>query len=122
MDSGPAATADYRPRIVDGAVIGGRCEVCGYTMAPATPRCPACGGEVLPGIRFAAVGRVWAATVIHVPVGDSQPPYGLAYVDLADGPRLLCHTSRPVQLEAGAEVTLTEANDDLVTHHAGWPR
>lgn len=113
------ALADYRPRIVDGAVVGGRCKVCGYAIAPATPRCPACGGEVQADVRFPAVGRVWSATVVHVPVGDSVPPYGLAYVDLDDGPRLLCHTSRPEQLRAGAEVTLTEANGDLVADDAG---
>jgi uncharacterized OB-fold protein len=105
--------ADYRPRIVDGELAGGRCRICGYATAPMTPRCPNCGGVVGPA-SFPAGGRVWSATVIHIPVGERQPPFGLAYVDIDDGPRILAHSTGEKPLEVGARVTISEVGDDLV--------
>jgi uncharacterized OB-fold protein len=40
---------------------------------------------------FGPGGTVFSATVLRVPVPGRTPPYGLAYVDVDDGPRLLAH-------------------------------
>lgn len=109
--------ADYRPRIVEGELAGGRCRSCGYATAPMTPRCPNCGGVVGPE-RYPLSGRVWSATVIHIPVGDRQPPFGLAYVDVDDGPRVLAHSPATEPLAVGAQVTIREIGDDLVAEYA----
>lgn len=106
-----APSARYRAEIEDGAVLGGRCERCGYSTAPATPRCPGCGGATTTA-RFSARGTVWASTVVHIPVGDRQAPFGLAYVDIDGGPRVLALTGDPAS-PIGASVRLVQIGDDL---------
>lgn len=113
---------DPRPRTTphdNGArVTGVRCTACAYPAAFARVRCPRCGSEVTPAM-FGPGGVVWASTVVRVPVPGRTPPYGLAYVDLDDGPRVLAHvladddvhTPAPV----GARVRLVDRtrDDDL---------
>jgi uncharacterized OB-fold protein len=91
-----AELPDPRPevRLVDGEwkVEGWVCEACGYRGTSEKPRCPACRGTLAPKA-FGPHGRVWAGTVLRVPIADREPPIALAYVDFADGPRLLCHVA-----------------------------
>lgn len=86
--------ADPRPAVTDDpdgpAAVGVRCLACGHPSSMRVPRCPRCGGETQEA-RFAGEGTIWATTTIHVPSGDREAPYTLAYVDLDDGPRLLAH-------------------------------
>ena len=42
---------------------------------------------------FGPSGTVWSSTVVRVPVPGRTPPYGLAYVDLDNGPRVLAHVA-----------------------------
>lgn len=44
---------------------------------------------------FGPSGTVWSSTVVRVPVPGRTPPYGLAYVDLDNGPRVLAHVADP---------------------------
>jgi uncharacterized OB-fold protein len=55
---------------------------------------------------------------VRVPVPGRTPPYGLAYVDLDDGPRLLAHVHQPdddgadtARLAPGTRVSLIGATD-----------
>ncbi|HEX8754087.1 MAG TPA: OB-fold domain-containing protein, partial [Solirubrobacterales bacterium] len=52
------------------------------------------------------LGTVWAATVVRIPVPGREPPYGLAYVDLEDGPRVLAHAPGEEPLAVGSAVRL----------------
>jgi uncharacterized OB-fold protein len=105
----PRLLADPRPVIVASggghALAGGRCRACGHALTRRLPRCPWCRGEVA-AERFGPEGAVWAVTVLHVPAGDRDAPYTLAYVDLDDGPRLLVHLTE--RAEIGARVRLAE--------------
>lgn len=113
MASSAPLLADYRPRVIESELVGGRCASCGYCTAPMAPRCPNCGGVSAPS-SFPLTGRVWSATLIHIPVGERLPPFGLAYVDVDDGPRVLAHCADEKPLEVGARVTIREVGDDLV--------
>jgi hypothetical protein len=65
--------------------------------------------------RFAATGTVWSSTVVAIPVGERRPPFGLAYLDLDDGPRVLVHLAEPQVLRAGTRVRITGTDrGDLV--------
>lgn len=90
----PRAADDPRPALaeVDGAwlVRGFRCVDCGYRLASPRPRCPVCRAAVA-AQDYGPTGAVWAATVLRAGVPDRVTPFGLAYVDLDDGPRILCH-------------------------------
>jgi uncharacterized OB-fold protein len=47
---------------------------------------------------------------VRVPVPGRTPPYGLAYVDLDDGPRILAHA--PGTPDVGARVRLAPKTPD----------
>lgn len=71
-------------------VHGFSCAQCGYRLAAERPVCPICRSAIEPR-EFGPGGVVWSATVVRVGVPDRATPLGLAYVDLDDGPRVLCH-------------------------------
>ncbi len=98
----------------DGRILGQRCISCGHTTTQPCHRCPKCGGEVA-GANFAPSGAVWSSTVVRIPIPGREPPFGLAYVDLDDGPRILAHvqgngdTAIPVR----SRVSVTSKDGDL---------
>jgi uncharacterized OB-fold protein len=59
---------------------------------------------------------VWAATVVRIPIGQWRAPFGLAYVDLDEGPRVLAHLVTPEAVAPGTRVRIvgTERGDILV--------
>jgi hypothetical protein len=62
---------------------------------------------------FGPRGTVFSATVIRISVSDRVPPYGLAYVDLDGGPRILAHvTSTDSALDSGELVVVAGATPD----------
>ena len=97
--------------------MGTRCDLCGYATAPPTPRCPACGG-ITSGESFEPQGIVWASTVVHIPVGRREPPFGLAYVDVNEGPRILAHLADAALLPVGTSVTLVKVDGEVVARTA----
>lgn len=97
----------------EGARVPGlRCTGCGHPTAFWAPCCPVCRGEVKPAA-FGPRGTVWSSTVVRVPVAGLEPPYGLAYVDLDDGPRVLVRTIAPSP-PPGAQVLITSVEGDSV--------
>ncbi|KAA9160099.1 hypothetical protein FPZ12_018580 [Amycolatopsis acidicola] len=114
-DAGGLAVADPRPVFDGGAVLGARCTTCRYPVPQRQlPWCPVCYGELVPE-RFAATGSVWSSTVVAIPVGTRRPPFGLAYVDLDDGPRVLAHLADAYVLAPGSRVRIVDSDEgDLV--------
>ena len=112
---GGLPVADSRPVLDDDAVLGSRCTACRYPAAQqGLPWCPVCYAPVEPD-RFAPTGTVWSSTVVAIPVGDRRPPFGLAYVDLDDGPRVLAHLAAPAVLPPGTRLRITGTDrGDLV--------
>jgi uncharacterized protein len=88
------SAVDPRPRLAvsngDWVLVGARCPQCGYCLASMGPWCPICHSS-LSSQEYGPAGIVWASTVLRVAVGDYRPPRLVAYVDLDDGPRILCH-------------------------------
>jgi uncharacterized OB-fold protein len=100
---------DPRPAVeIDGALVtlvGSRCEDCDYVSVGEVPACPVCGAATA-RVACGPRGSVWASTVVRIPVPGREPPYGLAYVDLEHGPRVLAHSAGELPLPVGAAVTL----------------
>jgi uncharacterized protein len=97
-------------------VAGQRCVDCGYPVAVAGPWCPRCRGE-LRAAAFGPRGTAWASTVVRVPLPGREPPWGLVYVDLDCGPRVLGHleaAERPVAVGARMELVGLSDGGDLV--------
>jgi len=112
---GGLPVADPRPVFDGAAVLGTRCAACGYPSAQqGPPWCPVCYGE-LAAERFAVTGAVWSSTVVAIPVGTRKPPFGLAYLDLDDGPRVLVRLAEAEVLAPGTRLAITGTDDgDLV--------
>ncbi|HEV7862975.1 MAG TPA: OB-fold domain-containing protein [Acidimicrobiia bacterium] len=108
---GGLPVADPRPRLVDGLVAGWRCGACGHAVAQESPWCPNCAAPALAPASFGPGGTVWAGTVVHLPVGDWKPPFGLASVDLDDGPRILAHVTVPRVLAVASRVRLVDRSE-----------
>jgi uncharacterized protein len=116
VDMSSPTGGDPRPEIDrtatgEWAVAGRRCRACGEPVAYAWPRCPACAGAVEPA-HFGPHGTVWSSTVVRIAVPGHTPPYGLAYVDLDDGPRVLAHTAGDAPAPIDGRVRLTGVSDD----------
>jgi uncharacterized OB-fold protein len=104
---GGLPVADPRPVFDDGAVLGTRCSACRYPTAQrGLPWCPVCHGELIPE-RFSAAGTTWSSTIVAIPVGERRPPFGLAYLDLDDGPRVLVHLAEPAVLALNTRLRVT---------------
>ncbi len=112
LDPPELGPADPRPRLmlVNGSVLatGGRCTACGYALAVVPPRCPVCGGATMEIATFGPGATVFTATILRIPVPGREPPYGLAYVDLDGGPRILVHV---IDSETGETGGLRSAGD-----------
>ncbi|SNS35630.1 Zn-ribbon domain-containing OB-fold protein [Rhodococcoides kyotonense] len=104
---GGLAVADSRPVFRDGRVHGLRCTVCRNPSAQRDlPWCPVCRGSLAPDT-FSPSGRLWASTLVAIPVGNRTPPFALGYIDLDDGPRVLAHLAEPTSLPIDTRVTVT---------------
>lgn len=102
---------DPRPRLaLDHScdqLRGWRCAECGVARAAKAPRCPVCAGGLV-ATDFGPEGTVWSSTVVHLDIAGIQAPYGLAYVDLDDGPRFLAHVDGAQELLlVGSRVTIS---------------
>jgi uncharacterized OB-fold protein len=90
---------------------GSRCSACGTATFPIREFCAACNSDVLPEhVPLATDGTIYSYTVIHQAPAGRKTPYALAYVDLADGVRVLAqvdgaqealHIGMPVSLRIG---------------------
>lgn len=101
---------DPRPQIRQGdstaTIDGATCTSCGLHTLSTAGRCPECRGE-LTGATFGPHGLVWSSTVVRVPIPGREPPYPMSYVDLTDGPRVLCHMAGPSEVvPVGSSVRL----------------
>lgn len=91
-------------------VSGVRCASCGYRAAFDRPRCPNCRAAIELAT-FGPGGVVWASTVVRIAVGDHEPPYALAYVNVDDGPRVLAHLPGDSPVAVGSRVKITGVDD-----------
>ena len=118
-NAGGLEVAESRPQMVDGRLRIARCTVCRHP-GPQTdvPWCPACFGAVDIDT-VDPTGTVWAVTTVRIPVGRWKAPFGLAYVDVIDGPRVLVHVPCDPAPTVGQRLTFAgSADGDLVVADA----
>jgi uncharacterized OB-fold protein len=84
-----------------------RCGGCAHVWYFRRGFCPACGRAGPASFAAAGTGTVHAATVVHRAPDDvfrALAPYGLALVELDEGPRMMAHA--PVDVAIGERVVL----------------
>jgi uncharacterized protein len=78
------ATADRR-------LLLARCDACGTVIWYPKSFCSACGSDAVAWIEASGDGFVYSFTIVHRTSGPYRDavPYVVAYVELAEGPRVL---------------------------------
>jgi hypothetical protein len=88
-----------------------RCDSCSAVIWYPRAFCPECGSQRTSWFESSGRGTVYAYTVVRKSVGvfTNAVPYILAYVELAEGPRLLTNLVEcdPRDVSIGQAVTVT---------------
>ncbi len=91
-----------------GELVLPRCDACATVIWYPRHHCPACGGARISWFQASGEGTIYSFTIVHKGIGEwaSFVPYVLAYVELAEGPRVLTNivTDSPSVLRIGDRV------------------
>lgn len=93
-------------RLTEGAVLGLRCEDCGYVTATPKAACARCGSHSLTVSELPDTGTVYTKTTVEVAPTEQGVGYQVALVELGDA-RLLGRVADDERVEIGDEVTLS---------------
>jgi uncharacterized OB-fold protein len=107
----------------DGARVGElrlqRCESCDQAYFPPRPFCPACSSTDVKVFVASGKGTLYSYAIHHRPVPGFTPPFALAVVQLAEGPRLMSNlvdveqTPQALTLDMALEVTFLHIDDEI---------
>jgi len=96
-----------------------RCDGCGKIYFPPRPFCPACGSRHVSVVRASGKAVLWSYVIHHRQVPGFTPPYAIAVVQLAEGPRMMTNvvecpqTPEALQLDMPLEVVFQKQNDTI---------
>jgi uncharacterized protein len=95
----------------DGRLVLPICDGCGHHIWYPRSWCPVCRCESVTWTELSGRGTVYAATVVRRGMGPwaAATPYVAAYVELAEGPRILTNviTDDPESVRIGMPVSAT---------------
>jgi uncharacterized OB-fold protein len=66
-----------------------RCDDCSKAYFPPRPFCPACGSRKVAVFVASGKATLYSYLIHHRPVPGFVPPYAIAVVELAEGPRMM---------------------------------
>jgi uncharacterized OB-fold protein len=96
-----------------------RCDDCAKTYFPPRPFCPQCGSRRVAVVTASGKARLYSYVIHHRPVPGFTPPYAIAVVELAEGPRLMTNiigcpqTPEALQLDMALEVAFEKLDDEI---------
>lgn len=116
MSELPVHAPSYNPEAepfwtaaADGRLVLPACDACGHRIWYPRSWCPVCGSEAVTWTELSGRGTVYACTVLRKGMGPwaAAAPYVAAYVELAEGPRILTNvvSDDPASLRVGDAVT-----------------
>ncbi len=76
-------------------LIGGKCSSCGALNFPRADVCTKCLSEAVGEIELSSEGKLYTFSIVHQAPNGWKVPYGLGYVDLPEGIRVLAHLDAP---------------------------
>lgn len=107
----------------DGAAAGElrlqRCDACANVYFPPRPFCPACASRSVSAFAASGKATLYSYVIHHLPVPGFKPPYAIAVVQLAEGPRMMTNivdcpqTPEALQLDMPLEVTFEKLDDKI---------
>jgi uncharacterized OB-fold protein len=96
-----------------------RCEACQHAYFPPRPFCPKCAGRVVRWFTASGRAQLYSYVIHHRPVPGFTPPYSIAVVELAEGPRMMTNivncpqTPEALQLDMPLEVLFTPLSPSI---------
>jgi uncharacterized protein len=96
-----------------------RCDSCGKNYFPPRPFCPVCASRKVSWFRASGKAVLWSYVIHHRAVAGFKPPYAIAVVQLAEGPRMMSNiveceqTPEALQLDMELEVVFEKQNDAI---------
>jgi len=96
-----------------------RCDACGKNYFPPRPFCPVCASRKVSVFKASGKAILWSYVIHHRPVPGFTPPYAIAVVQLAEGPRMMTNivdspqTPETLQLDMPLEVVFEKQNDTI---------
>jgi uncharacterized protein len=103
----------------DGELRLQRCDDCRHTYFPPRPFCPKCASRQVSVIKAAGAAKLHSYVIHHRPAPGFTPPYAIAVVELAEGPRMMTNivgcpqTPEALVLDMPLEVTFEKQNDQI---------
>jgi uncharacterized OB-fold protein len=89
------------------------CIQCRFRSPGPTATCPLCA-EATERRPVQTTGTVWSHTLVHLPHGANTNGYRLVYVDLDDGPRVLCQKAADEpSVKVDDRVRISPGDDDI---------
>jgi uncharacterized OB-fold protein len=103
--------APFWAAAAEGRLVLPVCDACGHHIWYPRSWCPVCGADAVTWTELSGHGTVYAVTVLRKAMGpwSAAAPYAAAYVELAEGPRLLVNleVDDPTTVGIGDPVTAT---------------
>jgi uncharacterized OB-fold protein len=96
-----------------------RCAECAKVYFPPRPFCPACASRKVSVFPASGKARLYSYVIHHRKVPGFTPPYAIAVVELAEGPRMMTNivdcpqTPEALLLDMPLEVVFAKQNDTI---------
>ena len=96
-----------------------RCDACGKVYFPPRPFCPGCASRRVSVFKASGRAVLWSYVIHHRPVPGFTPPYAIAVVQLAEGPRMMTNivdcpqTPEALQLDMALEPAFERIDDEI---------
>ncbi len=95
------------------------CNDCSKTYFPPRPFCPKCGSRSVKVVKASGKARLFSYVIHARPSPGFDPPYAIAVVELAEGPRMMTNivdcpqTPEALQLDMPLEVTFDKQSEAI---------
>ena len=96
-----------------------RCDDCAEVYFPPRPFCPACASRNVAVVKASGKAKLLSYVIHHRKVSGFTPPYAIAVVELAEGPRMMTNivecpqTPEALVLDMPLEVAFTPMDDAI---------
>jgi uncharacterized OB-fold protein len=94
-----------------------RCDACSHVYFPPRPFCPACASRDVTVFKASGNATLYSYVINHRPAPGFTPPYAIAVVELAEGPRMMTNivdcpqTPEALALDMKLEVAFEKLDD-----------
>jgi uncharacterized OB-fold protein len=96
-----------------------RCDDCRHMYFPPRPFCPKCASRNVSILKASGQAKLYSYVIHHRPAPGFTPPYAIAVVELAEGPRMMTNivgcpqTPEALLLDMPLQVTFEKQTESI---------